>query len=172
MGNLQAQQWLYREDSICREDRLARLRWLAGLMPLAEHLSFPGGWIAKHLFEEARYCYVYGQFMAAIVLGMAYIEHTIAALFYGAGRSNLERAKISDLLREAVDHGYLNHAEFDKLDSARKWRNLIHHFRRPYSKGTIIYQSIIRNEMPYSILEEDARYVMRAVFRLLSRNTT
>lgn len=107
MHNSECKAWLEREDELCREDRRARLSWLADLMPACEYVTFPGGWMAKHLFEEARYCFAYGQFLATIVLGMAYVERTLAALFYGAGRSDLENASISKLLREAVEHGCL-----------------------------------------------------------------
>ncbi len=81
-------------------------------MPEKEYLTFPGGWIAKHLFEEARYCFVYAQFLASISLGMAYIEHTLAALLFGTGRSHLERANISELLSEAVSLNWPKVSEF------------------------------------------------------------
>ena len=83
-SDLSPEEWLTREDSACREDRLARLDWLVRKMPDVDYLTFPGGLISKHLFEEARYCFVYGQFLAVIVLGLSYIEHTLAALFYGS----------------------------------------------------------------------------------------
>ncbi len=170
MSNSEAQSWLDREDFVCREERLARLRWLTQLMPKAKDLVFPGGWVAKHLFEEARYCFVYGQFMAAIMLGMAYIEHTLAALLYGAGRSELERANVSALLAKAVDLGWLDQAEFDKLDRSRIMRNLVSHFRRPGQKHTIEHRSVTQGDMPYSILEEDARHVMQATFHVLVKS--
>lgn len=50
-----AKSWLDREDSKCSADRRARLEWVASLAPEAEYLTFPGGWVAKYLFEEARY---------------------------------------------------------------------------------------------------------------------
>ena len=76
------EEWLTREDKACYPDRLARLHWLSGMAPKSEFWSFPGGLVAKYLFEEARYCFVYGQFLATIVLGIAYIERTLAALLY------------------------------------------------------------------------------------------
>ncbi len=169
MHGLEARTWLEREDRTCREDRLARLNWLTGLMSEGEYLTFPGGWMARHLFEEARYSFVYGQFLAAIVLGMAYAEHTLAALLYGGGRSDLERANISVLLREAVKLAWLSEAEFKNLDHARALRNPVAHFRQPLSGDTVEYRSATLNEPPYSILEEDARHVMQVVFRLLAR---
>lgn len=171
MHDSEARTWLEQEDGTCREDRLARLNWLAGLMTGGEYLTFPGGWMAKHLFEETRYCFVYGQFLAAIVLGMAYVEHTLAALLYGAGRSDLERANISVLLREAVKLAWLSPAEFTNLDHARALRNPVAHFRQPLGGDTVEYRSVTLNEPPYSILEEDARHVMQVVFRLLARQT-
>jgi len=71
MTNPEPAEWLEHEESACREGRLERLSWLAQLMPQIEYRLFPGGWMAKQLFEETRYCFVYGQFLAAIVLGMA-----------------------------------------------------------------------------------------------------
>ena len=139
MHTTQARAWLEREDRTGRKDRLARLNWLAGLMAEGEYLTFPGGWMAKHLFEEARYCFVYGQSLAVIVLGMAYVEHTLAALLYRAGRSDLEQANISVLLREAVKLAWLTEAEFKGLDHARALRNPVAHFRQPLSGDTVEY---------------------------------
>ena len=52
------------------------------------------GMMAKYLFEETRYCFVYGQYLAVIsVLGMALVERTLAAEFYASGRDDLERGK-------------------------------------------------------------------------------
>ena len=171
MHSSEARTWLEKEDRTDGEDRLSRLDWLSGLMQEGNWLTFPGGWMAKHPFEEGRYCFVYGQFLAAIVLGMAYVEHTLAALLYGAGRSDLERAKISVLLREAVKLGWLSEAEFNNLDHARALRNPVAHFRQPLSGDTVEHRSVTLNEPPYSILEEDARHVMQVVFRLLARQT-
>ena len=138
-------------------------------MPGGEYVTFPGGMIPKYLFEEARYSFVYGQYLGTIVLGMAYVEHTLAALFYAAGRSDLERANVSKLFREAVRLGWLTKTEFDGLDHARAVRNSVTHFREPLKDGTIEFRSVDQNELPYSILERDARHVLRAAFGLLAK---
>ena len=99
------------------------------------------------------------------------LERTLAALLYGAGRSDLERANVSVLLREAVENGWLGQQEFEHLDHARALRNPVTHFRRPLHEDTVEYRSVTLNEPPYSILEEDARHVMVAAFRVLARQT-
>lgn len=166
-----AEEWLTREDGICRKDRLARLEWLANKLPDAEYWTFSGGLISKYLFEETRYCFVYGQFLATIVIGLSYIEHTLASLFYAIGRDDLERANISTLLREALNCGWMNQIEFDNLQRARETRNPITHFRRPGHDETIEYRAVTENELPYIIIEEDARHVVETVLHLLGRNT-
>ena len=81
-----SEEWLSQEDSSCFEDRLSRLEWLIAASPAAEYWIFPGGLNARNLFEEARYCFVYGQFIATILLSLAYIELTLAAMFFAAPR--------------------------------------------------------------------------------------
>jgi len=165
-----AEEWLTREDDICRQDRLARLNWIASKSPDTEYWTFPGGLISTYLFEEARYCFVYGQFLATIVLGLSYIEHTLASLLYMSGRRDLARANISTLLKEALNCGWIEQAEFDNLQHARKIRNPITHFRRPGYDDTIEYRTVRENELPYTIIEEDARHVMKTVLHLLGKN--
>jgi HEPN domain-containing protein len=165
-----AERWLDREDKVCREGRIQRLEWLASLTAPAGNWLFPGGWVAIRLFEEARYSFAYGQFMATTVLGMAYVERTLAALLFAAGRSDLERADISVLFREAVALGWCDEAEFRQLDRARRLRNPLAHFRGFGQEDTVEYRSITQDQTADSIVEEDARHVMRVVFRLLGKN--
>ena len=151
--------------------------WLGwtGLKPTRRKLSFGlslGCLISKYLFEEARYSFVYGQFLAVIVLGISYIEHTLAAMFYTSGRNDLERASISTLLREAVRVGWITHAEYDHLNKAREIRNPVTHFRSPLRDDTIECRAITQNELPYAVIEEDARYVLEIALHLLSKNAT
>lgn len=75
------EEWLTSEDNLCRQDRLARLHWLASKTLDTEYWAFPGVSMSKYLFEEARCCFAYGQFLATIVLGLSYIEHTLAGPF-------------------------------------------------------------------------------------------
>jgi hypothetical protein len=165
-----AAQWLDREDRGDRDNRISRLEWLATLMPDAEYVTYPGGILSKSLFEELRYCYAYGQFIATIMLGLAYIERTLAAEFYASGRNDLERANISTLLREALSAGWITDEEFTQIDKACDIRNTFTHFRRPLHDEGVERRSIERNEPPYTVIEDDARHVIQAAFHVLARN--
>ena len=158
------------EDSRCFEERLSRLQWLVHKSPAAEYWTFPGGLLAKSLFEETRYCFVYAQFLATTLLGLAYIERTLAALFYGAGRNDLERAGLSDLLREAQTHGLIDRNEFRDLERVRRNRNTYTHFRRPLHENSVESRAILEDEAPYNIIAQDATAVMAAALRILAKN--
>jgi len=101
--------------------------------------------MTKFLFEETRYCFAYGQFLAAIVLGLSYIEHTVAAMFYAMGRDDLQKSSVTELLREAVRDGWIERTEFKALERARKLRNTVTHFRRPLRKDTVESRAVVKN---------------------------
>ena len=163
--------WLKDEDSRCFEDRLSRLEWLIDHSPEAEYWTFPGGLLAKSLFEETRYSFVYAQFLGTILLGLAYIERTLAALFYGAGRNDLERAGLSVLLREAHVADIIDSSEFQDLGRVRENRNSYAHFRRPGREDSLETRTILENEAPYDIIEQDATAVIAAALRMVAKNT-
>jgi hypothetical protein len=165
-----SEDWLSKEGASCFAERVERLNWLAARMPKSEYLLFSGGMMAKYLLEETRYCFVYGQYLAVIVLGVAFVERTLAAEFYASGRDHLERANISVLLREARDKGWLSTEEYEAFDRARRLRNPVTHFRRPGHDDSIEYRMIQENELPYAIIEQDARTIVSTVMNMLSRN--
>jgi hypothetical protein len=168
--SLSPQDWLNREDNVCREERLARLKWLADKMPSVEYLFLSGGLLSKYLFEEARYCFVYGQFLATIVLGLAFIEQSLASLFHMAGKDAIARTNICTLLREALNRGWITPSEYDNMERARQNRNPITHFRKPLGNDDIGRRSVMQDELPYTIIEQDARNVMETVFHLIGKS--
>lgn len=165
-----SEDWLRSEDTSCYGERVERLNWLAAKIPEAKYLRFPGGMMAKYLFDATRYCFVYGQYLAVIVLGMAFVERTLAAEFYAAGRNDLERASIAVLLKEARNTGWLSLDEYEAFDRARQLRNPVTHFRRPGFDDTIERRMVAESELPYTLIEQDARTIVSAVMHSVSRN--
>jgi hypothetical protein len=166
----EAEQWISHEDEICHADRVERLRWLASKLPRAQYSTFPGGLMAKFIFEETRYCFAYGQYLAVIVLGLAFIERTLAVEFYAAGRNDLERSSFSKLLREAQNARWLSEEEYQAFDRARKIRNPVTHFRHPGHHENIEHRMEEENEYPYTMIEQDARTIAAAVMHMVGRN--
>jgi hypothetical protein len=163
-----AEEWLDNEDVVTRSGRLARLRWLESVTPDGEGTYMIGGAMAGYLFEEARYCFAYGQFLSTVVLGMSFIERSFAARFYMEGRNDIERANISTLLSEALAYGWIDKVEFEELDEIRQSRNPITHFRKYAHEDSIEYRSVLTDSLPYEIFEKDAYTVMKVVIRMAS----
>ena len=165
-----ANAWIEHEDRNCRQDRIARLQWLAGNYPASHHrVLLHGGLVSQQLLEEAKYCFAYGQYLATAVLGVAFVEHTLAAQFYASGRNDLERVGGKSLLGEARQSGWITESEYYELDRIRQLRNPLVHFRRPLHPTTIEHRVVQQNREPEQILEDDARRVLSAAFRILAK---
>ena len=120
------------------------------------------GLLGKSLCEEIRYCFAYGQFIAASLLGLAYIERTLAAYFYASGRNDLERAPLNKLLIAAQTHGLISSDQRDELERIRQTRNAYAHFRRPGREEEVESRAIADDESFYGIIEQDATAVVEA----------
>ena len=165
---MQPEQWLDNEDQVERNARLCRLRWLASQMPKVDWVLYGSGPITKYLFDEARYCFAYGQYLASIVLGLAFIEFSLGAAFYGAGRNDLARAGIVALSKEALVYGWLSQSDYEAIDQARQYRNPITHFRPPGHDERIEARAFhVGVSHAYEVVEQDAYKVMETVFHLL-----
>lgn len=166
---LSAEEWLDNEDKQCWDERLNRLRWIIEEYPDIDISLFHGGLKSHYLFEEARYCFVYGQYIASTMLSLSYIENTIASVFYASGRNDLQRARVVDLLKEAKEKGLISESEFTVFNTVRKIRNPIIHFCKPSDKETIEYREVKNDRHPYELLEEDAKTALKATFRMMAK---
>ena len=164
-----AEEWLDNEDRGCWDDRLNRLKWIIEEYPNIDISIFHGGIKSYYIFEEARYCFVYGQYIASTMLSLSYIENTLGSVFYAAGRNDLQRAGISDLLKEAQKEGLISEREFSVFDKVRKIRNPMTHFRKPLHRETLEYKAIESDRHPYEVLEEDAKVALKANFRMMEK---
>jgi hypothetical protein len=150
--DLSPEEWLEREDRAGQGERLSRLAWLAAQYPRIGYQLFPGGVMSGYLFEEARYCFAYGQFLATVMLGLAFVEQSLAARSFMAGRDELERASLSKLLDVALAEGWISQDEHGEMQRARRNRNRVAHFRRPLHRDTLEKRSISRHELPYTLM--------------------
>jgi len=164
-----AEGWLDNEDKQCLDDRLNRLKWITEEYPNIEISLFHGGLKSHYLFEEARYCFVYGQYIASIVLSLSYIENTLASVFYASGRNDLQRASVVNLLEEAKEEGLISESEFAVFNKVREIRNPITHFRKLGDKKTIEYRAVKNDRHPYELLEKDAKTALKATFRMMAK---
>lgn len=165
-----AEQWLHHEDEVCLADRAERLRWLLSATPPQNLWMFHGGLLATQQFEESRYCFVYGQFVASVLLGLAFVERTLAAKFYAMGRNDLQRATIQELLDEAHKVDWLTASDLIAFNAARDLRNPLTHFRKPTHKNLPDMRAFREDRELDELLEQDAKSVLESVFRLIAKS--
>jgi len=165
---MNAKEWLRREDEMARQGRIERLQWLLEHTPENKTWLFHDGIISQRLFEQTRYCFVYGLYLATIILGMSFIEHTLAALLFASGRDDLERANLTVLIDNAYEKRWINQEEKDALHTARIIRNDVTHFRKPGSKNLFQRETFGVPQEIENFLEIKAQQVLLVVFNLLN----
>ena len=124
--------------------------------------------MAKRQFEEMRYCFVYGQFLVSTILAVSYIEVTLAALFFEAGRNDLVEASLSKLIKEAHKKGLVTDLERKRLHAIRDTRNAYVHVRKHGQKESVERRAIRDDSTFNETVEEDARIVLQAALRMVA----
>ena len=166
---MNAKDWIQNEDQVARSIRIERLQWLLENTPHNEIWLFHAGYINYELFEQTRYCFVYGQDLAVIMLGLSFIEHTLAALLFESGRNKLERISLTVLTEEAHKNQWIDDSELEAINEARTIRNNVTHFREPTDKASIEMQAKHNEEAFLAIIEKDAKQIIKIVFLLVDK---
>jgi hypothetical protein len=161
--------WLSDTNQVFSKKGANRLEWLMNQTPRSSHWVFPGGSVTINLFEAASYCFVNGQFLGAMVMGLSYIEHTLVGLFVAAGRKELENAGVEVLAREAFSLSLLKQKDFDIIKEAAHKRDAKLSMGRSVGKLSEGQSMIQEDEKESAIYEEDGRKVMSVVIGLLDK---
>jgi HEPN domain-containing protein len=162
-------EFLTEEDVVSRPFRVERMKFLLNEWGEPRHLLLPGGLIAAPAFEEARLCFLNGEFIACVLLSQVVLEHVLAGALKMAGRDDLERAGFEKLLREALSEGIISGEEFEAFDSLRERRNPYVHSRHPTDAGGLVRRMTAEDRELEELFETDARLAVQTMFRLLKR---
>ncbi|PAW76969.1 MAG: hypothetical protein B9S33_20505 [Pedosphaera sp. Tous-C6FEB] len=170
-STLSPEEWIEAEDRRQRAARLARLEWVREKMPKGDRMVAGCGPISNYQLEEAQYCYVYGQFLAAIVLGLAFVESSLAGAFFCVGQKRLSNGKLCEIEKEGLKRGWLSEQDQTTLERIRNLRNPVTHFREPGDEERIETRACREQTDESAVIESDAREVLQAVFHLLPKIT-
>ena len=166
---MNSKDWLLHEDEITLQDRTERLQWLLENTPQNEVWLFHAGNLNYELFEQMRYSYVYCQDLSVILLGLSFIEHTLASLLYESGRDDLARKNLSLLVQEARNNFLIDSEEETSIEEARKIRNDITHFRTPTENSSIDWQTKYNRETFFSVININAKKIVKVCFLLMNK---
>jgi len=168
--------WLQSEDEATRQYRVERLKLLVEEFDSdADCMAFHGGVLSKRYFEEARWSWVNGQFIACTLICQCFVEVSLRSLLAARGQSVgctdqwLERAGMHDLTEKAQEVGLLMDDDVKALKRLRKNRTQYVHARPAFSKGHFMRRVLSTNQVPEEACEQDAREAVKLIFQIARR---
>jgi hypothetical protein len=161
-----AELWLDHEDQGQREERIRRLRWLVGQDFPLNSMVF-GGARVHDLFEEAKYCFVYGQYLSSILCISSVVERALIGQFFAPGEDQAETWTFQRAIQEAGNRGIISSEDREFFDRLRQLRNPLVHFRRPLERDTLEFRVLENESEMQNIKEEDAKFAVLSMIRLM-----
>ena len=102
-------------------DRAERVRWLSQVIPRS------GGYLmpleSMRVFQEAKDCFVYGQYVATVVLASAFAEHWLGGLLQASGHEKVATQGLAAIVAHYRERGALPPILCEQLDTLRRIRN-------------------------------------------------
>lgn len=152
---------LERVEKKLRPERAARVRWLSAVMPRAGLLMSLETCL---VLEEAKASFVYGNFVAAIVLAAAFIEHWFIASLNERGYSKEAAQGLAAAITCARRNNLVDSTILDKADRLRLTRNPFVHLKE-FDHKHGINQRIAKTRLSITaLLENDAKEALVAMY--------
>ncbi len=156
-------------DDESRPTRARRIEWASSLYQSPGMVS--GEFVQLTMMEEARVCFVNGQFLATVLCATSAVEHLLVADLEPkvvlAGKTTL-----GPLIQMAFDIQLFLPSVIQRLQTLNELRNPLAHRRDPFHKSTLVSRYLQHKVHPEALMEKDARFameVMYEVFLLLLR---
>ncbi len=116
------------------------------------------------VFEEAKSTFVYGNFVATVVLAAAFVEHWFVASLASRGYEKEASRGLAACIKFARDHSLVDGLVLDKADQLRLIRNPFVHLKS-YDHQHNIGQRAWRYKIdPWALLENDAKEALIAMY--------
>ena len=156
---------LCRADESTREERATRIRWLS------QHIPSVSGFIAPIeatvLMEEARRCFVYGQFVATLMLAASFIEHKLT----DALRSKeliTESPSFASAIELARSNQVFPEDLLNRTDRIRQIRNPFAHRKPDNHEHSLGNRFLSQRVHPQTVIESDAALAIQAMYEYFS----
>lgn len=161
---IEALRWF---DDDSRPKRASRIEWASSLYQSPGMVA--GELVQLNLMEEARVCYINGQFLATMLCATSAVEHLLVAEL--EERINLSgKLTLGPLIEKADAMSLLPPEVIERLKVLNERRNPVAHRRPPEDESTLASRYLQKKVHPNVLLEADAKLsleVMYEVFLLL-----
>lgn len=163
-------EWVEEEDGRTRADRVERAAWVLSLGWSENGYLLFGGHGSLAPLDELRQAFINGEYVATILLGQAFLEHTLAGYLDLVGGGSVGSPGLAKILTEFHDRGWIDDMAFKALDEVRQLRNPYAHYRGFDHPDNLGRRVMTAGEDYTTLIERDARSVVRALMQLLNRH--
>jgi len=125
------------EEELRENDRQEFSRRLTRFREIDEWFQVPPGglslgsdWEATLAFQEARFAYVSGLWISAILCAGTALERHLAWRLMHVFNKNTEHLKAKEITDSAMEAGLIDRQQADEISKLRSYRNAHAHFRR------------------------------------------
>lgn len=160
---------VYGEELLGGSGQLARASWVARRVRNDDVYFMQDGTLSQLLFKEVLSTFVSGQYIATIVLAFSLIERTVAGRLAFVGDKSATKSNSVQLLKSALERGWLKQDEHDLLDELRKLRNPIVHFHDHLSETRPEIRATLSARTTEQMLEGDAKQILEATIHVLQK---
>ena len=164
-----AEQWLTVEDASSRAARSARLEFVIQAYGSPRHMLIPGGFVPFRALEEAKWCFVNGQFLACVLLCQLMLEHLLAGQYELMGNDRAKEEGFKRLCDRALADRLISESEHTTFSVLRRLRNPYTHPRNMDDSERLERRMMTQHRPMEEILEDDARHALAAAFRITQR---
>jgi hypothetical protein len=152
---------LERADKAALAVRAARVRWLAKVIPRG---GFGMPLETYYVFEEAKTSFVYGNFVAAIVLAAAFVEHWFAGSLGSRDHAKEAARGLAACTKLARAKKFVDSVLLDKVDQLRLIRNPFVHLKSLDHEHIIGRRLAEQKIHPEELLENDAKEALTVMY--------
>lgn len=148
-------------------ERVNRLKFINKIYPFG-YREF-GSDESSRIFDEALHSYIFGQYVATIILAQAFVERRFQEYFHI--RLDEKRCKytLAKFINEFKGTGFLPDFIIDKIDKIRLKRNPFVHHRIPLQKDTLMARSFERKINADELLQNDAKEAIEIMLEMVQR---
>jgi len=151
-------------ETSTREYRVARLKFLWEEFGPPADMLLIGGIPSMFALDELKRSYIYGNFMATVLLAQSFVELSLAGSYLMAGNDKLAHRGFAALINSALDDEKITGELAQTLHELRKMRNpYIHSAGKAGTNGymgRLVVQEVVS---PEDLVVKDAMFAIRAV---------
>ncbi|WP_420148921.1 hypothetical protein [Spirosoma sp.] len=136
-------------------ERLRRLRYINTMLPFGTREY--GSDESFKIFNEAVHCYIFGQFVATIILCQAFIERRFQEYFHIRMDDKRSKYTLDKLLKEFSQTNFIDDYLIEKINNIRLKRNPFVHSKEPLHEHSLMARALNLNSHPEDVIEADAK---------------